>query len=435
MLRGILILFSFGVGGVLSLQGIAFASSLFIWNDIFRPIAFTRWWAEFFPAAYYVTFMLLVSIFVRRWHRRWNPAATTMLILCLWMMVCTFTSVHRSVAMETTIRQLTYMIPLILISISLVTRFGQNLFVWTLAASVGVWGIQAGYYCLMTGQPSIAMSIPGGQMSDRNDFIVGVNASLPLIAYTGWFYTWRFRSIVRPIAKFGFFASIAAVFFSLSRGGILGIAALSLFYMLATGRLGKRAALGAVAVMMLLALMPGFVAERMDTIELDTEYQSDGSAASRLNLVKVGSKMAMSNPIVGVGPGNFPYLAMTYDHWYPAEPHNIWLKAAAEYGFPMLTLFALTLLMILRNLGRERKRARLEGDRETEMLATALSCAIIGFCATATFTSVFVSEYLWAIIGVAGAFIARQRAMRNNPKVIELERKIAGEPQAAAPVA
>ena len=164
--------------------------------------------------------------------------------------------------------------------------------------------------------------------------------------------------------------------------------------------------------------------------------RSDGSAASRLNLLKVGIEMAASNPITGVGPANFPYLAQSYGHWTPHDPHNIWLKAAAEFGFPMLTLFVLTLLVLLKRLHTERRIAQQEGDRETEMLATALSCSIVGYCATATFTSIFLSEFLWAVIAVAGSFVARQRHIRENPtEVVEVEPPLFGErkPEPAAP--
>ena len=41
--------------------------------------------------------------------------------------------------------------------------------------------------------------------------------------------------------------------------------------------------------------------------------------------------------------------------------------------------------------------------------ATALACAIFGFVATGSFTSQFLSEYLWAIIAVSGAFIASEK--------------------------
>ena len=73
--------------------------------------------------------------------------------------------------------------------------------------------------------------------------------------------------------------------------------------------------------------------------------------------------------------------------------------------------------MVLRGLGRQRKRARVRGDRETEMLATALACSIVGFCAAATFTSHFTSEYFWAILSVAGAFLAQRKHVEREQEL------------------
>lgn len=432
MLRVIAVAGLYGFGTLLTFRGIEFAACLFIWNDIFRPLDFARRMLDF-PSTHYVIALLGLQLFLRPWVRRWNPAATVITVMLVWMAVCTFKAYHASVAQPAFERYLKYMIPLGIISISLVTRFGQNMFVWTLAACVGIWGAQAGFYCISRGAPAPNMAIPGGQMSDRNDFVVGIVAAIPLVAYTGWHYAWFFAKWGRLIARFALFGCIAAVLFSLSRGGIVGISTLALYFMLATGRIGKRALYGVAAGALVFAFLPGFVTERMSTIEMNTQYQSEGSAASRLNLVKTGVDMALSNPITGVGPANFPYLAQSYGHWAPHEPHNIWLKAAGEFGFPMLTLFVLTILLMLRNLGKERRLARLEGDRETEHLATALACAIVGFCATATFTSVFVSEYLWAIIAVSGAFIARQRHVRKHPTITPESETTETERETAVP--
>jgi hypothetical protein len=60
-------------------------------------------------------------------------------------------------------------------------------------------------------------------------------------------------------------------------------------------------------------------------------------------------------------------------------------------------------------LRRIAKKARLDKDKDTERLATALCCAIVGFLATGSFTSQFLSEYLWSIIGLSGAFIAAEK--------------------------
>ncbi|MHC4818681.1 MAG: hypothetical protein ACYTF8_11565, partial [Planctomycetota bacterium] len=89
--------------------------------------------------------------------------------------------------------------------------------------------------------------------------------------------------------------------------------------------------------------------------------------------------------------------------------HSLWLKASAEYGLTMLIFFIGVLVSTCAALRRIAKKARLDKDKDTERLATALCCAIVGFLATGSFTSQFLSEYLWAIIGLSGAFIAAEK--------------------------
>jgi hypothetical protein len=61
------------------------------------------------------------------------------------------------------------------------------------------------------------------------------------------------------------------------------------------------------------------------------------------------------------------------------------------------------------------RRAREEGDRKTEALATALNCSMVGFLLPASFLSQFLSEYFWAIVGLAGAFLASEAVRQRFP--------------------
>jgi O-antigen ligase len=307
------------------------------------------------------------------------------------------------------------------------------MFLFAMAASVGVWSTQTGIHMLLTGGPDTSINIPGGQMSDRNDFVAGIITALPLIGYIFATYAWKYRRLVRWVAASAIGFSVIAIVFSGSRGGIIGATACFLFYMFATGRFGKKLIIGLVVMATAVAFMPTFVLERMSTIDMSADVQTESSAAARLNLLKCGVEMTLDYPITGVGGRNFTQMVMHYGHPTPHDPHNIWLKASAEYGFPMLALFILTAWYLVRRLGRERKLAKARGDRDTEKLAIALACAIVGFLATTTFLSLFLSEYFWALCALSGAFVGSQAYRRRHPELDteELEQVF---DDAAAPV-
>ena len=410
-MRLILVTLMYGVGALMGVQSVVVAVCFLVWNDIFRPAAFARYLSyldpRVFPSHHLTFAVLMVAIFFTKWKRRWNTATTVLLVLLGWVWVCTIKAEHQVVAYEEAIEITKYLFPAIIMSLAMCTRRFQQLFVYTMAYAVGIWLAWHGFISAIQGQPEISMAIPDGQMTDRNDFLVGGTAALPLLAYTAWNYVGPFQRWVRLGTKAMFAFSVIAFFMSLSRGAILGLTALTGFYAMGTGRMGKRLPIAVVLIVAALLVTPAFVWERLGTIEWGGE-QTESSAAARMSIMLTAVDVTLDYPIFGVGPNNFPSVALTYD-WRATEPHSLWLKASAEYGLTMLIFFIGVIVSTCTALRRIAKKARKDKDKDTERLATALCCAIVGFLATGSFTSQFLSEYLWAIIALSGAFIAAEK--------------------------
>ncbi len=438
MLRMILVLALFGAGTVAGLQSAVIASCFFIWNDTFRPAEWAYYHGilrpETFKAVHIATAVLALSLFIRPWKRRWNGVATAMLIFLGWVFVCALAAQFREIAMEKAVTTAKYMIPLAFISATLCTRSSQHLFLYTLAASVGIWMVHHGVNAIVANEPEPYMAIRGGQMSDRNDFMVAGTACIPMILYIGFRYEGPARKWVRLLAKAGAVFSAGALFYSESRGAVVGFSALLLWYAVSTGRFFKRLFTVVAVAGLLVAVMPGFVWERMSTIEVG-EDQTESSAANRLVHMKTAVDVTLDYPVTGVGPSNFPIVSSRYSV-FNAEPHSIWLKCSSEYGLPMLVFFLLLVGRLLFRLRASAALARRAGDRQTEALATTLNCALFGFLATGSFTSQFLSEYMWAIIGLIGAFLAtpvQHLAPEGEPAGEEPSRSAAGERPVALP--
>jgi O-antigen ligase len=79
------------------------------------------------------------------------------------------------------------------------------------------------------------------------------------------------------------------------------------------------------------------------------EYQSEETWAGRWDLWYAAIRMILSHPLLGVGVGNFPYVAPTYSSFAAlmnsmdgegaATTHNIFLSMASELGLVGLALF------------------------------------------------------------------------------------------------
>ena len=102
-------------------------------------------------------------------------------------------------------------------------------------------------------------------------------AAIPLVAYVGYNYRWHYAKIVRFLAKLAVPLCVAAVIFSLSRGGLLGSLAMFSFFLLATGRIGKRLLLGVVVAGVVAVALPslGFMTQRMETIDMNLDEQTE----------------------------------------------------------------------------------------------------------------------------------------------------------------
>jgi len=410
MLRMIAVLIFYASGTVLGLMLPAMACCFYIVNDIFRPLDFARRVLDF-PSVHLVTVVLVFSVFLRRTPKRWNTISTALLVITLWIFVCGMFSPLREFAMDEAWKYAKILLPLLLIGCVLTTRWSQDVFVAALAYSVGLWSAQAGLHGLLSGEPQTGMSIPRGQMTERNDFMVGCVTAIPLMLYVATHYMGLLRLPVRLGTKLLAGLSVVAIVFSGSRGAVVGFGVMTLYYVFRTGRASRRL-VGVSALLLLVTfLLPEFLIERMETIDANVAEQSEASAQLRLEAMAAGVRMAVDNPVLGVGSSCFVFVVPRYGIEAQREPHSIWIKAAAEYGFPMLLFFLLVLGYLLRRLGHRRIMAKEAGDRATENLAIALACSMVGFAASASFTNTFLSEYFWAIAAVAGAFLADPESM------------------------
>ena len=169
----------------------------------------------------------------------------------------------------------------------------------------------------------------GGMFQNPNDLALNMVSILPLaalLALSG-------RSIpARLLAAGGGFLMIAATIVSQSRSGFLGLAAMMILFAIYVGR--KRPAfLAAACVALLLAtpLVPASYWQRVSSIA-DDSRDATGSREARRILFGEAWDAFLSNPLTGVGAGNFK----AYNPRGRLEPwqetHNVVLQVASELG-------------------------------------------------------------------------------------------------------
>ena len=252
----------------------------------------------------------------------------------------------------------------------------------------------------------------GSFLGDGNDFALSLNIIVPLCLFL---LLDSKKTIVKLFWAGAIFVLVAGIVVTQSRGGTVGLGCMTIYYWAKSQKKFQTGALVIVMVGLILALAPGNYFNRMKLIS-DT---SEGSASARIMAWTAATRMAIDNPIVGVGVGHFGMMIGT--QYRPAgfvgagmNAHSIYFSALGEMGFPGLILL---LWFIGWNLRANQKLAGELKDRASPAASTdlqllsSLSASLIAFAAAGAFLSALYYPHLYVIAGIltAGRQVVRSR--------------------------
>lgn len=255
----------------------------------------------------------------------------------------------------------------------------------------------------------------GGLFGNPNDMALNMVAFLPLTIAIA---LGRSRGWLRLIAAVGIPFIAAAIIFSKSRGGTLGLVAmlLVLLYQVRRVRPGI-AALVVAAACVTVPMLPASFTERMSSI-FNPEEDPTGSREARKRLLRDGYQAFLDNPVFGLGAGqfqNYNPIGRKEEAW--RETHNAVLQVASELGVVGLTIFVVlvgggfagavrtaTALRRARRGNRTRAPVAQRQRRDPlELYAAALIASLTGWLAAAMFASVAYYWTLYLVLGLATA--------------------------------
>jgi O-antigen ligase len=262
-----------------------------------------------------------------------------------------------------------------------------------------------------------------GTVGDPNELAAFLLVGLALAA---GFALGRGRSLLmRCVSIFAVGLSAAAIFFSLSRGGLIALGVLMLAGTVFAGKWR-----GALAVMLGLVALSGVLYfTTLAPLPARERITTANGGAGRSDIWKLGLRMVRAHPIQGVGVGNFPVASPDYvlqpgtfertDLVFSSAPkvtHNTYLEVLSETGFPGLLLL---MAAILSCLGCALKAARLfgaQGQADMEALARGLFLGLVGMLTADFFISEMYSKLLWVVLALCPTLLAVARAERDAPQ-------------------
>jgi O-antigen ligase len=245
------------------------------------------------------------------------------------------------------------------------------------------------------------------------------------IVFLATFGAARFWSgTARGVALAGAALAAVAVFLTLSRGALIGLAVALLVAPIVAGR-GRRLGVLALAVVAMLGAVVWFGAlAPPDHVERITNPDRDGGAG-RTDLWRVGWRMVEDKPVHGVGAGNYPVASIDYvlrpgatenDSQIVDDQkvaHNIYLTVVSELGIVGLALFALIVGLCLRSALRAARAFAARGDPAMELVSRALFIALVSLLVVGFFSSALYVKQFWILLAAAPAL--RALAERDEP--------------------
>ncbi len=263
----------------------------------------------------------------------------------------------------------------------------------------------------------------GGAERARAAFSLAANENrLAFICLFGtsllWFYyhygqARRWKALILPIL----FVLPLVTLASGSRSGFLQLVVLTAFILkeqqgwVAAKRLRSYVFVASVSVL-LLAAVPTAQFLRATTFDPAAAVPGQSSLRNRIIRTYASLEMAASNPILGIGIGNFRWMNQAF-YGNDQGPHNSYLGTLAEGGIGVLVLYLLLFYITYRML----RHLEREGPQELLWLSKGLRVNLILFLVFSAFADFWLSEFLYLIVGltVAMTYLKQRQDQRLSP--------------------
>ena len=196
-----------------------------------------------------------------------------------------------------------------------------------------------------------------------------------------------------------------------SRGGLLG--ALSVFGYFASKHIRCKTL---VLILTVVAAISLYVVAGIDGRASGgaAEAGIDASAMGRLYAWEAAFKMALDNPLTGVGLDNFYYNYFFYSsHWDGMNHavHSTWFGVLAETGFIGLIVFIILIVSLIKTSLRSISLLTKQSDITLSVGANAILSGLIGTIVSGTFLT---QGFVWPIYILAALTIVISRIVQTD---------------------
>jgi probable O-glycosylation ligase (exosortase A-associated) len=262
-----------------------------------------------------------------------------------------------------------------------------KMLMFVIALSLGFYGFKGGVFVLTGGSAHQVLGPPKTFIGERNSIGLALIMTVPLLYFMKLQMT---RWYARYALLGGIALTLIAIVGTHSRGALVGLAAMMLFFLLKSRK--KFSAILAMIplVFVMYTVMPEKWFDRMHTIET---WQEDGSASERVRAW--GNAIDLANErFIGGG-----MRALVY--WGGRDSHSIYFGMLGEHGWLGLGLFLLLLFFTWRSgswiISQTRHRGELFWARD---LASMVQVSLVGYMAAGAFLGLQYFDLFYQLVAI-----------------------------------
>ena len=381
---------------------------------------------EAFPAIYNFKIPLLLSIgalgalsfhllISRQLTVFWHPSLTWLFIFWALVIIGIVFSPGRGIAMAEFINSYWKIIVMTLALTWIITTPKQ---LAQMSKAIMVAGLLVGLVALYNAsngidlvegtRVSIGRSF-GSMLGDPNDLALVL--LFPLAFTVSQLVEKRSSIWIRGFALLTCLILFLSIIETQSRGGLLG--ALSVFGYFASKHIRYKTL---VLILTVVAAISLYVVAGIDGRASGgaAEAGIDASAMGRLYAWEAAFKMALDNPLTGVGLDNFYYNYFFYSsHWDGMNHavHSTWFGVLAETGFIGLIVFIILIVSLIKTSLRSISLLTKQSDITLSVGANAILSGLIGTIVSGTFLT---QGFVWPIYILAALTIVISRIVQTD---------------------
>jgi putative inorganic carbon (hco3(-)) transporter len=247
-----------------------------------------------------------------------------------------------------------------------------------------------------------------GWFNNSGDFGVALCIFLPMSIYFGIAILPHLDRLWKKIVVVAMpVTTLISIIGSSSRGAVVGAAGVGL-WMLARTRYRFR---GLIAAVVLAGVV--YVALPPEQKERFATAGEDDTSVARLTFWQLGLSIARERPLHGIGYFNWLHYYGKTVNTYATLPHNLFILALAELGYPGLVVLLILMLYIFVLNYRTRKLASRDppAGRFLSLMARGMDGGLVGLAVSGFFNTVTWYPFFWFHLAITVALheVARRK--------------------------